>query len=181
MKDIEIVNVLNRYMSGKDTVDNEILKSSFSDGAVVTFDIDADGIIFPEKIVGKEEIARTMFGDFHNTFSDIKSYYVTGAKEDIKLDSVSSQKWVVTMRERSTGRTRVGFGYYDWVFSGDNEKLVESVHITIKRMISFNDDDDWLGTAQSFLSGYPWASKKEISEIASNSYYLDSVSEFMSV
>lgn len=159
----EAIDVLNAYMLGKDTNQPGVLATMFAEDAVVSFDIKPSIIQFPDQIVGREAIANTMFGDFHQLFTDVKSYYLSDDFPHLAENQINNQKWLVAMKERDSGNHRIGTGTYDWLFEfSDSAWRVKRVHIVIEEMVSFaNDKSHWLTHLQQQLHRYPWATQQE--------------------
>lgn len=177
----DAVAVLNRYMNGKDNVIPTLLEQTFGEGGLVTFDVKPTNIFFPEKIEGNKEIASQMFGDFHDAFTQVKSYYLDMPVDQLSQNSVKSQPWLVSMKERDSGNTRIGVGQYHWNFEREGERWVVShVHIVIEYMISFNDDTDWLRHFQFRQSRYPWAALSDVLSLVSEKSELRDVQQYLS-
>jgi len=177
----DAIDVLNRYMDGKDNVKKDILKSAFSEDGKVTFDIRVKNINFPDELNGNEQIASEMFGDFHDAFSDVKSYYLDQDFYDLDQHRVVNQHWLVSMKERESGNTRIGSGLYNWYFKKDaNGWVVSHVHIVIEHMVSFDNQNEWLSQLQQKLADYPWASKTEVVDCLNQCSELASISAYLS-
>jgi len=178
----DAIDVLNRYMDGKDNVKKDVLKSAFSNDGKVTFDIRVENINFPDELNGNEQIASEMFGDFHDAFSQVKSYYLD--QDFIELDQhrVVNQHWLVSMKERDSGNTRIGSGLYNWYFQKDdvNGWVISHVHIVIQHMVSFDNQTEWLSKLQYKLTDYPWANKNEVVECLNECSELAPISTYLS-
>ncbi|GAA6169958.1 hypothetical protein [Sessilibacter corallicola] len=153
--------LLEQYMNGKDNVKPNVLESVFTKHADVVFDIKPNNIYFPDVLTGAKNISTEMFGEFHDKFKDVKSYYVDSDVESL-LDkkAIKQQRWLVTMTERETSNTRIGAGYYSWYFMEEGTDIkVGRLEITILEMVSFAaEEDNWLTNLQSNLLDYPWVS-----------------------
>ncbi|PCK07787.1 MAG: hypothetical protein COA42_12445 [Alteromonadaceae bacterium] len=159
--------LLERYFEGKDKDRPEVIKETFSNSAIVTFDIKTDVISFPPIIEGSDNIAAQMFDDFHQKFEHVESYYViTGDRPEPKENQILSLPWLVTMKEREGNIFRVGTGYYDWTFEknkstdGDQSQwLVNALHIYIHDMVVFEvEDPKYLSLLRKNYS-YPWLNR----------------------
>lgn len=152
--------LLERYMDGKDNIKADVLESVFSQNADVVFDIKPSNIYFPEIITGAKNISIEMFGEFHDKFKDVKSYYIDSDINKLySKKAVKNQRWLVTMIERETLNTRVGSGYYNWFFTEEEKVKVARLEITILDMVSFSaNESNWLAKLQSNLLDYPWVS-----------------------
>ncbi len=180
MNELDVKDVLSRYMDGKDNIKPDVLQTSFSVDGIVTFEINTPNISFPDEIVGNRRISEVMFGDFHELFGQVKSYYLDQDFSLLNACKVVNQHWLVSMREKATGNTRVGSGTYNWLFEKKNQRwTIKRVHIVIDHMVSFEDNSGWLDRLQSELSDYPWAEKPTMMGLISSQPELGNILEYL--
>ncbi len=175
------VDVLNRYMDGKDNVKPDTLLKTFSEDGEVTFEIKPTNISFPEILKGNKTISTEMFGDFHHAFEKVKSFYLDQDFKELNEQRVTNQHWLVSMKERETGKTRIGTGQYHWQFETSETQgwVVKHVHIVIAHMISFDDESNWLERVQETLTDYPWADKEVVINCLAERPELKTVSQYL--
>ena len=179
----DAIKALNNYMDGKDNVKADVLSAVFCEDGVVEFDVQTPNINFPDKITGSENIGKEMFGNFHSQFEHVKSYYLEERFNDLSSkNSIHNQKWLVTMLERESSKSRVGTGEYNWNFVKQGDKwLVTKLQIFIHSMISFYPDDEkWLNKFQDKCVDYPWLGKKTAVSLLKNEKELQQVTDYIS-
>ena len=97
MNELDVKDVLSRYMDGKDNIKPDVLQTSFSVDGIVTFEINTPNISFPDEIVGNRRISEVMFGDFHELFGQVKSYYLDQDFSLLNACKVVNQHWLVSV------------------------------------------------------------------------------------
>ena len=178
---IKAQEILEDYLVGKDSNFTEIFKFIFAKNATVTFDIKTPLMAFPEKIIGNEAISNSMFKDFHTIFYDVRSYYIN-TPLNLQNNSIHDQKWLVTMNERMTSRTRVGTGTYRWTFveKGRGNWVIQNLHIIIQEMISFiPNESKWLSNIHHEFTDYPWVNHEQAIQYLSHEPSLERVITFI--
>lgn len=175
-----VEKILELYIHGKDDDKYQILEDIYSDAAVVEFEIHSKDISFPKNIRGNKEIARVLSKDFNEKYSNVKTYYLAKPKENQLL--LHKQNWLVVMKEKCSGLTRVGTGYYNWKLISNDKKLKISRHkIYIHSMIELQDDNSIeLKRIQSSLK-YPWVQQQTVVKTLSIKPGFDKVVEFLIV
>ena len=150
-------SLLELYVEAKDTVRPELMKEIYAGDAVLTFSIATDSISCPPRVVGVDEITKTLVVDFAAKYNRCKTFYVCDSTPP-KTVEVTILPWLVLMNELSASRLRIGKGFYRWTFERSREDALQVVamHIHIERMDAIdNAESHFLETAQSVLS-YPW-------------------------
>ncbi|MBN2124975.1 MAG: nuclear transport factor 2 family protein [Deltaproteobacteria bacterium] len=162
----EIARILGRYIEGKDENRPEILKRIYAPDARVLFDLRTTTITFPPEIRTNDAIAEVLSADFNRRFVSPRTYYLEECSREPGDNAVRNLPWLVIMRESATGRTRVGWGLYDWFFAlcpGQAPEWKIALHrICIQEMMDREDRDGaLLDNLQSALS-HPWPTPAEI-------------------
>lgn len=161
------VKLLEKYVEGKDLDRYKILESIYRSNAVVSFEIEADNIIFPKEIRGNGEIAKVLSADFNGKYDLVKTYYLTSDFPELENLQIFNQNWLVMMREKSSGCVMVGTGYYNWEFVIHNlsELKIIKHKIFIYSMLELpNGSIDLLHELQNTFN-YPWEEKKKVVQV----------------
>ncbi len=180
------IQLLEQYFYGKDNNIPSVIESIFAEDSRVTFSIETDVISFPDDLHGASAISEHMFASFHDSFEQIKSYYVLNSpqqKANISRGSmINDLNWLVTMRERESGMVRVGTGHYDWITVSDGERSqIVSLHVLIKTMQVFDEPKNgWLQDLQSMLIS-SWASYDDVLQVCGTCDELIEVKEYLTL
>lgn len=172
------INILEKYVEGKDKDKYQILEEIYADNAIVQFEIHSDQISFPDKISGNIEIAKVLSVDFNKKYTSVKTYYLS--KPMPHQSVINGQKWLVIMKDIELGKTRVGAGYYDWELThpGSNVK-VQKHKIYIHEMLELTDaGSNLLKELQSKLE-YPFVEKESASNILSSFSELEDIVNYI--
>jgi hypothetical protein len=176
--ELSSINILEKYVEGKDKDTYKILEEIYADDAIVQFEIHSDRISFPDTISGNIQIAKALSADFNKKYTDVKTYYLSKPRSDQNI--INGQKWLVIMRDIELDKTRVGTGYYDWelTHSGSNLK-VQKHKISIHEMLELTDTGSkLLQDLQSRLE-YPFVEKKSASNIMSSHPELEDIVKYI--
>jgi len=172
------LRLLEQYVAGKDQDQYQILETIYEERAEVQFEINANTIAFPGKIIGNKAIAKELSADFNKKYEDIKTYYLSTAITD--TSSILKQPWLVVMKEIGYELTRVGSGFYNWEFIECNNQLKIIKHkIYIHTMLEVPDPQSkQLMQIQGALD-YPWAEKTVVSGVIESYDNLSEIAEYL--
>jgi len=149
--------LLELYTEAKDLTLPHLVPQIYARDAVLTYSIATDTISFPQRVEGRDGIAKTLVVDFGAKFSRCKTYYICAAPPR-EGDEMVLLPWLVVMRETEAACLRFGRGYYRWSFGqrGGEGLRVTAMHIHIERMDVIEDaGGELLEATQSGLP-YPW-------------------------
>ncbi|MEH6443788.1 MAG: hypothetical protein V7784_07820 [Oceanospirillaceae bacterium] len=176
-----VIDILEKYIRGKDQNQSAILEEIYTKNAKVLFDIKVDTIVFPAEIVGSVNIANTLSRDFNKRHDYVKTYYLTDQSKQFCADNIRDQQWLVIMRDKQTGEIKIGTGIYDWYFSErQGGCLAVAEHkITIAVMLSLPSQCiDLLNVLQQNLP-YPWVETQQVITTLKEYSYLDDLSLYI--
>jgi len=170
--------ILDQYVSGKDTGKYQILETIFADSAEVEFEIRSDTISFPEKIHGKHEIARILSRDFNKKYERVRTYYLKSI--DQESETIDNQPWLVVMKEIGSDSTRIGTGYYNWsMLKTESSLKISKLKIYIHEMLALTDSKSTtLSEIQNKIE-YPWPENLAVIEALSPYEALDAVTNYI--
>ncbi|MBI3526975.1 MAG: hypothetical protein HY067_03315 [Betaproteobacteria bacterium] len=133
------------------------MQTIYDANAVLTFSIATDTISFPHRVVGLDDITKTLIVDFGTKFSRCKTYYICDFTPQ-QEDRIAILPWLVLMCESASSRLRIGKGYYKWTFEkrSDANTQVAAMHIHIERMDIIDDRDGKILHAMQSALSYPW-------------------------
>jgi hypothetical protein len=167
MNTAAIKDILEKYITGKDTNQFELLETIYSENSEVTFEIKPNSITFPSVISGNKEIAQILSYEFNKKYSNVKTYYLSGNLPDIKNTKIYKQNWLVLMSEKSSNALYVGTGYYNWEFEYSRAGIlqIKHHHIFIEAMVKLtNYPLQFIIDLQNSIP-YPWASQDDVKEL----------------
>ena len=163
----KISDLLEKYIQGKDLDKYQILEEIYCSTAIVSFEIKAGNIKFPDEVHGNIEIAKVLSADFNKTYDLVKTYYLSSYFPDIDKLVISEQNWLVIMRDRANGNIQVGTGYYNWEFENQNDAdlKIKSHKIFIYAMLELPSEALYLLKKVQENLKYPWVEKKKVTEV----------------
>ncbi|MGL1930597.1 MAG: hypothetical protein OCC45_02425 [Desulfotalea sp.] len=172
------IDILEKYIEGKDKDKYQILEEIYADNAIVKFEIKSDQISFPNEIVGNIEIAKVLSADFNKKYTDVKTYYLS--KPESNQRHIYGQKWLVVMKDNQFDKTRVGTGYYDWEITNSGSKLEIFKHkIYIHEMLELADvGSKKLKNIQRKLE-YPFVELGSVVSILQSYLELENIEKYM--
>ena len=178
--DRNTVEILEKYIAGKDLDQAEILEHIYLENAEVLFEIKSETISFPDKIRGNKEIARILSADFNNKFDRVKTYYLSHHFDDIANLVINNQSWLVVMREKASNTVRVGAGYYDWAFEklSNLELKIKKHKIFIGVMLEWKVPLETFYDLQNTLE-YPWIEKERVLHVLADFKGLEKLTNYL--
>ena len=172
------IDILKKYIEGKDRDQYQILEEIYAENATVEFEIKSEQISFPNKISGNIEIAKVLSADFNKKYKNVKTYYLSRPASNQKY--INGQKWLVIMEDIQLKKTRIGTGYYDWVLTDFGSDLIVQKHkIHIHEMLELADaSSELLKDLQSKLD-YPFVEKESVSDIIGSYLVLKNIKKYI--
>lgn len=125
-------NLISQYIKAKDNNKPHLMKSVFSEQAMLEMIVQTSNISFPAKVIGRDAITQILVCEFNNIYENIYTLCLTDTLE--QNQNYSSCRWIVCMTEKAPQSLRVGFGNYQWEFENDTLGLVNHLVITIEYM-----------------------------------------------
>lgn len=175
--ELSSLNILEKYVEGKDEDAYQILEDIYADNAIVQFEIQSDRISFPDEISGNIEIAKVLSADFNKKYANVKTYYLSIPEAHQRV--INGQKWLVIMRDIELDKTRIGTGYYDWELTYAGNKLhVQKHKIYIHEMLALTDSGSKLLKDIQGKLEYPFAEKQSTSNILRSYPGLEDIVEY---
>lgn len=159
-----VIEILEKYIRGKDQNQAAILKEIYTKDAKVIFDVQVNTIAFPTEIEGNINIANTLSRDFNQRHDCVKTYYLIDDTNISCTNHINDQQWLVIMRDKKTGEIKIGTGVYDWHFTATQEGCLSITEhkITIAVMICLPMQyTHVLKSLQQDLP-YPWVAKQQV-------------------
>ena len=122
------------YIRAKDLNRPHLMRSAFTEGALLKMVVNTGAISFPPEVAGRDGIADVLVRRFGQTYENVYTFCLTG--EPPPHDAAAfSCGWLVGMSGKADGEVRVGCGRYDWVFEGgDGVMRASRLTIAIEEM-----------------------------------------------
>jgi hypothetical protein len=149
-----VEKLLLTYILAKDGNRPHLLRQVFAEDAQLEIVLNTDAISFPPNTRSLDSIADIAVRQLGATYENIYTFYLGRPAPGHRLEDFSCG-WLLGMTAKASGDVRVGYGRYDWRFSGTWLR-VERLRITIQAMqilpSAFSD------TVLDWLAGlpYPW-------------------------
>lgn len=146
---------LQNYFRAKDGNLPHLMREVFSEDALLTFDVKAPGMSFPDVARGRDSITDVRVSGFGETYDHVRSFYLDRPAPGVAEFSCD---WLVGMRHRGDGEIRVGCGRYEWKFQAIEPGLATELRITIESMQRLPAGE--LSAIQAWFGrlDYPWTS-----------------------
>ena len=94
------VEILEKYIVGKDQDQFQILEKIYLENAKVSFEINSETISFPQETHGNKDIAQVLSAEFNKNYDNVKTYYLSYEFPEIEEQVISNQSWLVIMRDK---------------------------------------------------------------------------------
>ena len=174
------IEVLEKYIAGKDLDQHEILENIYIEDAKVSFEIKSKSISFPDEIIGNKKIAQVLSAEFNKKYDFAKTYYLSRNFPQIDELTISNQSWLVVMRDKVSNHVRVGAGHYDWVFEklNNSQLKIKKHNIFIGVMLELQVPLEFLNELQNKLE-YPWVEEEQVAQVLSNYDILREIKEYL--
>ncbi|NQY23643.1 MAG: hypothetical protein HRT41_06390 [Campylobacteraceae bacterium] len=127
-------DLVRKYIRAKDTNMPALMKEVFSSNARLEMKLQTQNISFPSFTLGLENITEVLVTTFAKSYEKVYTFCLSDSLKN--NEETLTCHWIVCMREKNSGKVRIGYGIYDWVFTiGENTK-VKHLIITIEEMFS---------------------------------------------
>jgi len=152
--------IISIYIKAKDDSKPHLMKSVFSENAILKMKVQTENISFPADVIGVDDITEALVRNFNNTYENIYTVCLSDTVE--QRGDVLACRWLVGMTDKASGLPRVGFGDYQWIFDGEGSGLVSHLTIAIDDMIVLplefqSDVISWCANLS-----YPWVLSSEV-------------------
>ncbi|MCX4028450.1 hypothetical protein H0A36_15575 [Endozoicomonas sp. SM1973] len=131
--DSHFENIIRTYILAKDNNKPELMKSAFSDDAILEIKNKTANINFPATTVGLTGITDTLVTNFNQSFENVYTYCLLDSVQ--ATQSSLSCQWLVLMTEKVNQNIRIGCGLYDWENNNQSKCLANKLTITIEQMV----------------------------------------------
>ena len=122
------------YIRAKECNRPHLMEAAFAKDATLEMVVKAEGMSFPPRAQGIDELTQVLVSRFSQTFENIYTFCLA-SPPDTPRRSFSCD-WLVGMSEKHSRAVRVGCGSYDWSFRPPDYAVVEGLKITIDHMQS---------------------------------------------
>lgn len=149
-----------RYLAGKDGNRPAQFDHCFTPQATVHMVSNSDAVSFPDKMQGRQSIAKSIVRDFSSTYEDIYTFCLS-AKPNPNVAQFSCP-WVVAMTAKDDQSARLGWGQYDWQFDSQQNGLCSALTIHIDEMLVLRNDSASVISHWADQLPYPWCTANEM-------------------
>lgn len=149
------------YIRAKDQNHPNLIASAFDPAAVVRIEAQTEAISFPPMLSGVALIEQVLVKDFALAWQEVRTFCFSHPGDDFRADF--SCRWMVVMHSRHGDGARVGYGTYDWVFSGEDGQ-VTALKIRIDEMMVIDERQASTLTTWAASLPYPWCTDEALAE-----------------
>ncbi len=152
-------DAVSAYFFAKDGNRPFLMRRAFTANAELEIEVKTDAISFPSAASGlpaiEDVLGRRFANDMENVYTLCLSRPTAANRRHFPCH------WLVGMSAKNNGPIRIGCGRYDWLFTADEQCLVEKLIITIDVMHVFPETE--IDAIMGWLSGlpYPWCTPYE--------------------
>jgi len=146
-------SAIENYIRAKDQNHPDLIGSAFDPLAVVQIEAQTKTISFPPELSGVVQIEQILVKDFALAWQDVKTFCFSHPGDGFR--PAFSCRWLVAMHSRHGDGARLGYGTYDWAFSGDSGQ-VTALKIQIDDMIVVDERQASALIAWAASLPYPW-------------------------
>jgi len=154
-------SAIENYICAKDKNHPDLIGSAFDPVAVVRIEAQTETISFPPELSGVAEIERVLVKDFALAWQEVRTFCFSHPGNDLR--TAFSCRWLVAMHSRHGDGARLGYGTYDWVFSGESGQ-VSALKIRIDDMIVIDERQASALIAWAASLPYPWCLDDALAE-----------------
>lgn len=154
--------LIQRYLRAKDHSKPHLMSQAFAESAELRIEQSLGNMDFPGSISSEREITRTLVEQFNDKFDNIYTICLADTVR-MPLERRINCRWMVAMRDKSSGEVKVGFGSYKWYFNSDEQQCrIDKLKIRIDSMATLPATE--LDSIMSWMEpiSYPWADSAEI-------------------